>query len=665
MRNDLLFATAVLWAISLLSALIERVGRVARVALVLGCCTAIASCILTLLRAPGTVRLGFNLADTPVQFRMTTGAGWLLLFGLLPALFSCLFSVPALPPRTRRYWMAGLAATLLGAIGVFGLQDGVSFLIAWEVMSVGGAAMILGESPNDTSGRSVLFMLGLLEVGAVALLLAILLLGNHSGSYAFASFRASRLTAGPLAASIGWLLLIGFGAKLGVLPFYEWFPAAYGSGSGATGIVFSGVVLNAAFFALARGLLEWLPLTGAWIMALGITTAIAGVLSAILAILIAFQEEDWRRMLSLSSAENAGVAVGVLGASLIFAVNGLTAPAAMAWIVCVVHLAGHSLAKGTLFLTADGVYSAKGNYFIRQTALLRSSAPLFGIGALFASMSLAALPPQSGFVTEWYVFQTLFQGMQVNAITARLTITILAAGLALVAAVALATFAKLFGIGLLGDGHSPTACGLSRGRCIAVFLLGSCVLALAVGLPWWVRALSTPSLSLFGVDAASRLKAGWLLVPLSGKFAFISPTKLVIAGPLLAFIPLSLWLLSQARFRVRRVPLWSGGRREDTRRIATTSLAFSNALRTFYGFIYGPTHNLEREYVRGPYFVKRLVFNQEVAPIFGPYLFAPVTRVVRRLAEWVSSLQSGYLNFYNALIGGLLFLILGLSLFYR
>ena len=53
--------------------------------------------------------------------------------------------------------------------------------------------------------------------------------------------------------------MIGFGAKLGLLPFYEWFPLAYGAGSGATGALLSGVVLNAAFFGLGRGLLDWVP----------------------------------------------------------------------------------------------------------------------------------------------------------------------------------------------------------------------------------------------------------------------------------------------------------------------------------------------------------------------------------------------------------------------
>ena len=390
----------------------------------------------------------------------------------------------------------------------------------------------------------------------------------------------------------------------------------------------------------------------------------AGILSAILAIFNAFQEEDWRRMLSLSTAENAGVAVGILGVSWLFLANGLPGPAALAWIVCLLHLAGHSLAKGTLFLTADGVYSVTQSYTIRQTGLLRNNPVIFGVGALFAAMSLAALPPQAGFVSEWYAFQTLFHGMQVNDLASRLTITLAAAGLALVAAVALATFAKLFGVGLLGDRHTHTR-HISTPRSASIFFLGFCVLALAVGMPWWVHALGPASRAIFGIDAPAAMQSGWLLVPLSNKFAFISPTKMVIAGPLLALLPIAFFLLSQRAFRFRRAPVWSGGRREDARQIATTSLAFSNALRTFYGFIYGPTHNLEREYDHGPYFVKRLIFNQEVAPIFGPYLFSPLTRFVQRIAMGVSKLQSGYLNFYNALIGMLLVLILGLTLLYK
>jgi hydrogenase-4 component B len=664
MQSDLLWAMPLLWGVSFVAALLESNGRLARFGIALGCGAGIAGCLVNFNQEMPMLSFGFRVSDTPVQFHLDSGGSWLLLFGLFTALFATGLGTTAFPKPARRYWLAGLSLTLLGSLGVFGLQDAVSFLIAWEVMSIGGAAMILGEGVSRSPGGPMLFMLALLEVGAVAVLLALLLLGTNADSFAFGALASPQALSGTGTLVAGLLLLFGFGAKLGVLPFYEWFPAAYGSGSGATGVIFSGVVLNAAFYSLARGVLQWLPRAGVWTMSVAIIMIIAGVLGAILSIFNAFQEEDWRRMLSLSSAENAGVAVAVLGASLLFAASGLGGPAGLAWIVCLLHLAAHSLAKGTLFLTADGVYSVNDSYLIRQTGLLRNSPILFGIGALFATMSLAALPPQSGFVSEWYVFQTLFQGMQVDVVAARLTIALAAAGLALVVAVALATFAKLFGIGLLGDGHAhPTH--LSPGRCGSVFVLGMCVLGLAVGMPWWVQALGEGTQVLFGINAARAMKDGWLLVPLSGKFAFISPTKLVIAAPLLALMPIAFFLLSRRAFPLRRVPVWSGGRREDARRIATTSLAFSNALRTFYGFIYGPTHNLEREYDHGPYFVTRLIFNQEVAPIFGPYLFTPLTRLVRAAADKVSVLQSGYLNFYNGLIGMLLVLILGLALFYK
>lgn len=664
MQADLLLAMFLLWVASAMVALVGLPAMLARLGVALGCLAGILASLEGLAIGSPVVSLGVHVSNTAVQFHLTNAALWLMLFGLIPAFVAAPLKNGAAEGWPARRWLAGFAISLIGALGVMGLQDAISFLIAWEVMSLGGAAMILGEGVSETPGQPVLFMLSLLEVGAVGILLALLLIASRTGSCEFAAFTSTSTLSSPGTLLLALLLLFGFGAKLGVLPFYEWFPAAYGSGSGATGLVFSGIVLNAAFFALGRGILEWLPHEGFWAMSAAGVMVLAGVVSAILAIFNAFQEEDWRRMLSLSSAENACVAVAVLGASWLFLACGLPEQAALAWIVCLLHLAGHSLAKGTLFLTADGVRSVTGSYAIRQTGLLRNDSVAFGTGALFAAMSLAALPPQAGFVSEWYVFQSLFHGMQVNVLAARLTIAIAAAGLALVAAVALATFAKLYGVGLLGD-HHVHARHFSAGRSTGIFVLGGFVLALAVAMPWAVHALGSGSTALFGVDATADMQSGWLLVPLSNKFAFISPTKMIIAGPLLALLPVGLFLFSRRSLHFRRVAVWSGGRREDARRIATTSLAFSNALRTFYGFIYGPTHNLEREYDHGPYFVKRLIFNQEVAPIFGPGLFRPLARAVRKLAEAVSRLQSGYLNLYNALIGMLLVMILALALFYR
>jgi hydrogenase-4 component B len=211
---------------------------------------------------------------------------------------------------------------------------------------------------------------------------------------------------------VGLLLLIGFGAKLGLLPFYEWFPGAYGAGSGATGALLSGVVLNAAFFGLSRALTEWLPVNHALPVSIpGIFIVAIGVLSAILSALYGFQREDWRELLSLSSAENASIAVCLLGAALMFRQDGLIDLAGLAWTVALLHLAGHAVAKGAMFLAADGVYRVVGNYMLVQRGILARSSWIFGLGALFAAMSLAAMPPQAGFVSEWYLFQVFFPGL--------------------------------------------------------------------------------------------------------------------------------------------------------------------------------------------------------------------------------------------------------------
>ncbi|MGB6535832.1 MAG: proton-conducting transporter membrane subunit [Xanthobacteraceae bacterium] len=661
LSNELLAAAACLWIVAAIIALFGRALTFCRVLLVAGCIAGIAAAVLTLPGSTAIIILPTQLAGQTVGFQVTADGLWLFGFGLAPAALACALASPS--PQGHAGWLFGSAASLLGALGVFGVQDGAAFLIAWEVMSFGGAVMLLSENLSSDVGRPVLFMLGLLEAGALALVVVVLLLASATHSFAFETFR-STASAVPFGIAVlaGVLLVIGFGAKLGLLPFYEWFPGAYGAGSGASGAILSGVVINAAFFALSRGLLDWTPgPTAIGAAGLGIFVIIVGVVSAILSALYAFQEEDWRALLSFSSAENASIAVAMLGVALIFRADGRAELASLAWAVSLLHLAGHALAKGGLFLAADGVYRSTGRYAIFHTDLLRRGSWLFGAGALFAAMSLAAMPPQAGFVSEWYVFQTVFQGFRLDTLAGRLIMGLAGAGLALTVAIAFATFVKVFGIGLLGRSSRP-ARSLSPGSTVAVGLLGLGVLALAVGMPVWLNALRLAVASQFGTQAVRDMHAGLVLVPLTAKFAFISPTLLVIVMPLLAIIPI-LFVLASRRFSVRRAPVWYGGFDHDPERASTTALTFSNALRTFYSFIYRPREEVRRE-ANGAvhYFVQRLVFSHEVAPVFGPYLFAPATRLIFSLASRLRALQSGHLNFYLALIGGIFVIVLALTL---
>lgn len=656
--NELIALALACWLLALLLALTGWLLRPARWLLALGALAMVACSLLGLPGSTSQIVTAFGPGAHGLMFQLDASALWLGLFGYAVAAIACLLGTPS---RGVRGWIAGAAIGMIGALGVFGLQDAVSFLIAWELMSLGGACLLLSERLGDAAfGEANLFMLGLLEIGAVALLAALLILAHAGGSFDFAGFfdAAASLPVWSRL-GVGVLLMIGFGAKLGLLPFYEWFPGAYGSGSGASGALLSGVILNAAYFGLARGLTQWLPAS----FALGTIVIAVAIISAILAILYAFQEEDWRELLAFSSAENASIAVAMLGTSLLFRNAGLNALAGLAWVVALLHLAGHALAKGALLCAADGVYRVGGNYHIAQRGLFKRSPWLFGIGCVFAGMSLAAMPPQAGFVSEWFAFQTVFQGFHLPGMGGRLVLSLAGAGLALTAAIAFATFVKLIGIGTQGDGEWKGE-GIPHKYALASGALGLAVLALAVGMPWWLRALDGAAWSTFGTHAAAAMHDGPILIPLSASFAFISPTLLVIVCPLLAILPLLLLWSSLRRHALRRAPVWYGGMGRESPRVATTALTFSNAMRVFYSFVYRPTLDVEHEHREREYFVHRLHFNHAVAPLFGPLLFRPLLRATIAIAEWLRALQSGHMNRYLALIGLLLLIALAIAAWY-
>lgn len=351
----------------------------------------------------------------------------------------------------------------------------------------------------------------------------------------------------------------------------------------------------------------------------------------------------------------------MLGATQLCRADHLGDLAGLAWTVALLHLAGHALAKGALFLTADGIYAACGSYDIVSRGWVRRSGFLLGLGAVFAVMSLASVPTHAGFVSEWYVFQSVFQGFHLASFVGRLVLVLAGAGLALAAAVALATFVKVFGLGLLGLPDIDVTPPVPHASAVSVGILGLCVLAVAVGAPLWLNALASGAQTLFHADSPQAMVSGWLLVPLTAKFAFISPSKLVIVMPLLAILPVALLWLTKRR-AIRRVPVWFGGMTANERDAMTTALTFSNAMRTFYSFVYQPTISTTREHEQREYFIKRLVFAAGVTDLFERHLFDPSIRIANRCAERLRALQSGNLNVYLALIGGLLVAILFLTL---
>lgn len=645
------FAIAVLLATALLGWFDQPVNIVKAFFLTGVACLILAS-VFALPNGSGIGALFKSAADT-VEIRLDPSAAWLLGWGLVPAFFAgaSLGRVKSVPG-----WFSAASLLVIGAVGVATFQDGVMLVIAWETMSLSAAYLLFTDrlSGGDEGGRAGLYMLTLLETGSVALMAGIAVLG--SGGLSFMSLSSHWQHMEPAAATaVGMLFFLGFGAKLGILPFYEWFPGAYASGSGASGAMLSGAVLNVAWFGLGRALLHWMGQSPHQ-APLGILVMTAGFVTSILSILYAFQQNDWRRLLSFSTAENAGLAVTVLGASMTFAAYGNKSLATLAWTVGLIHLGGHSLAKGAMMLSADHVYETTGSYQISQRHSFSKAPWVLGAGTVLAGMSLSAMPPTAGFVSEWYIFQTIFHGFELPSLAGRLALAIAGAGVALTAAIALATMIKVIGIGMLGRHYTQSFERLrpslkDQFRAGSIFTLGILTLLYAVLMTWLVQTLKYASWPP-QQQTVARMTQGALLVPLSSGFAFISPLMLTISGLALALIPFALIRVRRNGLRpYRKVPVWAQGKDSIPEASAPTGLAFSNALRQFYSFVYRPKTITNPEGNEKGYFVKSLTFEYSEAPIFGPALFGPLVRAAKKASSIIARIQTGSMNAYLAYLG--------------
>lgn len=146
--------------------------------------------------------------------------------------------------RPVRYWVFWLL-TLTGSLGVCLALDAVSFYLAFALMSFAAYGLIVhpGSAEARRAGRVYLTMAVL---GETALVMGLILAVQGAGAHAFTA-----LAAAPANAATAWLLIVGFGIKLGVPLLHMWLPLAHPVAPVPASAVLSGVMLKAGLLAPA------------------------------------------------------------------------------------------------------------------------------------------------------------------------------------------------------------------------------------------------------------------------------------------------------------------------------------------------------------------------------------------------------------------------------
>lgn len=187
----------------------------------------------------------------------------------------------------------------------------------------------------------------------------------------------------PASASAAVAMLIAvFSAKGALFPLYLWLPEAYPRGWPPTSGIISGLLTKVGVYALYRTLSLChgaLPGITDWLLWISAATMLLGVLSAV-------SQDTIRRILSFHIVSQIGYMIFALG---------LWTPLALAGgLFYIVH---HVIVKTGLFLVGGIVETRRGTGDLSRLGGLSESFPLLGAGFMLVALSLAGVPPLSGF----------------------------------------------------------------------------------------------------------------------------------------------------------------------------------------------------------------------------------------------------------------------------
>jgi len=531
-------------------------------------------------------------------------------------------------------------------------DNGFFFLIGWELMSLISYFLVVSEHEKADVRYAGLFYLIMTHVGTAFIVLTFLLLFQGSGSFSFDAFRHPDQPLPDGIRTMAFVLaLVGFGTKAGIVPLHVWLPYAHPAAPSHISALMSGVMIKTAIYALLRVYFDFFGGQFPWWW--GFVVLVIGAVSALLGVMYALMEHDLKSLLAYHSVENIGIILLGIGAGMIFHSYDLDELAALGLIAGLYHTINHAVFKALLFFGAGSLLYATHTRNMEDYGGLLRRMPWTGAFFLIGAVSIAALPPTNGFVSEWLVFQSLFLSYQMPSLLMKLMLPIAAAMLALTGVLALTCFAKAFGISFLAlprTSHAKHAEEVPWTMRIGMGVLSAACIALGLAPMLVVPIMDRVTASMIGTSIADKMLAldGWALAPVNVEFSSLSSPALGLVLAATAALGLALVAFYGGTSPRRHSRTWACGV-NLTPRMEYTATGFVQPIKRVFSTIYQPTVKLETEFLEeSRYFAKRRRFEFHIEPMFQTYFYDPVIAFMSGLADRMRIVQGGSLHLYLA-----------------
>jgi len=206
-----------------------------------------------------------------------------------------------------------------------------------------------------------------------------------------------------------FLIFLGFLVKVPSFPIHTWLPDASTAAPAPISTLLHAMMIKVAgmpaflvllmFYSLFISINFWLII------------CILGVLTMLICVIIAFAQNDLKRLLAFDSVSQMGYVILGLGIGGL-AITSNTLFADPVWLVVAAggiaaglfHLLNHSLFKSVLFFSAGAIEHETGTRDINKLGGLLHSMPRTGYVMLIGSLAIAGVPLLNGFVSKWMVY---------------------------------------------------------------------------------------------------------------------------------------------------------------------------------------------------------------------------------------------------------------------
>ncbi len=513
-------------------------------------------------------------------------------------------------------------------------RNGIVFLFSWEIMALSGFFLVATEDHKREARAAGWVYLVATHVATLCLFALFALLRAVNGSFDLAPLSPGAVTPG-VATAIFVLALVGFGLKAGIMPLHVWLPSAHAAAPSHVSAILSGVLIKMGVYGLVRvtSLLPNPPLE--W----GVIVLGLGVVSGVLGVAYAVGQHDLKRLLAYHSIENIGIIVMGLGLALIGRSLGRADWVVLGLAGGLLHVWNHALFKALLFLSAGSVLHAAHTREIDHLGGLAKPMPWTALCFLVGAVAICGLPPLNGFVSEFLLYLGLFGTLGDQGGWSFVGVAFAAPALALIGALAVACFVKVYGAVFLGTarsehaGHAhespPSMLGPMGVLVACCFLIGLAPLLVAPLLGGGISAWA-PDLKDAGPRLVMLAPLDWITAMGLGLIA-----ALVLGGVVL-------WLRLR-RGVVETGATWGCGYVAPTPRMQYTASSFAQMLVGLFGWALRPRI---RKPVDLPLFPQKATFHSAVPDAVLDEAVLPAFRFGAWLFSWFRVFQQGSIQTY-------------------